>query len=414
MSDLEISDLKISDLKISDLEIQVAPYACHPAQTRGRLFEEPESKTRNVFQRDRDRVLHAGAFRRLIHKTQVFVAHVGDYYRTRLTHSLEVAQIARAIARALNINEDLTETLALCHDLGHTPFGHAGEKALDTCMKEHGGFDHNAQSLRIVTYLEQRYASFDGLNLSWETLEGLVKHNGPLLTDKVKLADLPFAIGEFAAQMDLELGTYAGAEAQVAALADDIAYNNHDIDDGLRARLFDFNDLAALPIVGEMLETVQKSYGDIEPRRKRHETIRRLISGMISDLVIQTNSRLTKYKPQSASDVRNMPETLVAFSSEMQAHQSQLKTFLSAHMYKHYEVNRAMNKARHIIVNLFDAFYNEINLLPKEWQALCDKPQSDKTARVICDYMAGMTDRYAMEEHHRVIGVPVDLSLNKI
>lgn len=361
-----------------------------------------------MFQRDRDRVLHAGAFRRLIHKTQVFVAHVGDYYRTRLTHSLEVAQIARSIARELGLNEDLAETLALCHDLGHTPFGHAGEEALDACMQNHGGFDHNAQSLRIVTHLEQRYAEFDGLNLTWETLEGLVKHNGPLLKDGVMADDLPFAIRTFAEKMDLELHSHAGAEAQVAALADDIAYNNHDIDDGLRAGLFGFEDLADLPVVGGLLVRVQDTYPDAEPRRKRHETIRRLISAMVSDLTTETNARLASYKPASAEDVRNMPCPLISFSSEMEAQQKVLKTFLSERMYRHFEVNRAMSKARRIITDLFEAFYAETDLLPTEWQLLCDSAQSDKTARVICDYIAGMTDRYAMEEHQRVVELSPD------
>ncbi|MGC6511443.1 MAG: deoxyguanosinetriphosphate triphosphohydrolase [Parvibaculales bacterium] len=385
-----------------------ASYACIPAQSRGRLYDEPESPTRSVFQRDRDRVLHAGAFRRLIHKTQVFVAHVGDYYRTRLTHSLEVAQIARSIARELGLNEELAETLALCHDLGHTPFGHAGEEALNACMQEHGGFDHNAQSLRIVTHLEQRYADFDGLNLTWETLEGLVKHNGPLLKDNIKMSGLPFAIRAFAEKMDLELSSFAGAEAQVAALADDIAYNNHDIDDGIRAGLFDFEDLETLPVVGEMLATVEQAHPGLEPRRKRHETIRRLISRMVSDLTAETRRRLDIHKPETADDVRNMSCALVGFSSEMETHQQALKAFLSERMYTHFEVNRAMSKARRIISNLFEAFYAEADLLPLEWQLLCDGPRSDKTARVICDYIAGMTDRYAMEEHQRVVELSPD------
>ena len=385
-----------------------ASYACIPAQSRGRLYDEPESPTRSVFQRDRDRVLHAGAFRRLIHKTQVFVAHVGDYYRTRLTHSLEVAQIARSIARELGLNEELAETLALCHDLGHTPFGHAGEEALNACMQEHGGFDHNAQSLRIVTHLEQRYADFDGLNLTWETLEGLVKHNGPLLKDNIKMSGLPFAIRAFAEKMDLELSSFAGAEAQVAALADDIAYNNHDIDDGIRAGLFDFEDLETLPVVGEMLATVEQAHPGLEPRRKRHETIRRLISRMVSDLTAETRRRLDIHKPETADDVRNMSYALVGFSSEMETHQQALKAFLSERMYTHFEVNRAMSKARRIISNLFEAFYAEADLLPLEWQLLCDGPRSDKTARVICDYIAGMTDRYAMEEHQRVVELSPD------
>ena len=385
-----------------------AEIATKAEDTRGRLHVEDESATRSIYQRDRDRVLHAGAFRRLIHKTQVFVAHVGDYYRTRLTHSLEVAQIARSMSRELKLNEELAETLALCHDLGHTPFGHSGEEALNACMQSHGGFDHNAQSLRIVTLLEQRYASFDGLNLTWETLEGLVKHNGPLLDAQTDLTDLPFAIQEFAADMDLELHSYAGPEAQIAALADDIAYNNHDIDDGLRAGLFSFDDVMELPLVGASFKSVRDDFGAIEARRWRHEAIRRLIGTMVGDLINETKARLNEHKPKSASDVRAMSLPLVSFSDQMLADQKQIKAFLSEHMYKHYEVNRAMSKARRIVTNLFDAFYTQINLLPEEWQVLCDAPQSDKTARVICDYIAGMTDRYAMEEHQRVVSLSPD------
>ncbi|MGC6475297.1 MAG: deoxyguanosinetriphosphate triphosphohydrolase [Parvibaculales bacterium] len=385
-----------------------ADFATKAENTRGRLHKEAESETRSIYQRDRDRVLHAGAFRRLIHKTQVFVAHVGDYYRTRLTHSLEVAQIARSMSRELQLNEELAETLALCHDLGHTPFGHSGEEALNTCMHHHGGFDHNAQSLRIVTLLEQRYAAFDGLNLTWETLEGLVKHNGPLLNQHTALTDLPFAIQEFAADMDLELHSYAGPEAQIAALADDIAYNNHDIDDGLRAGLFSFEDVMELPLVGDSFKSVRDDFGKIEARRWRHEAIRRLIGKMVGDLIIETKSRLKEHNPKSAADVRAMNLPLVSFSDQMLADQKKIKAFLSERMYKHFEVNRAMSKARRIVSNLFDAFYTQINLLPEEWQVLCDTPQSDKTARVICDYIAGMTDRYAMEEHQRVVSLSPD------
>lgn len=382
-----------------------APYATLAEDTRGRLHEETESLTRSPFQRDRDRVLHAGAFRRLIHKTQVFVAHVGDYYRTRLTHSLEVAQVARSIALELRLNEELAETLALCHDFGHTPFGHAGEEALDACMQKHGGFDHNAQSLRIVTYLEQRYAEFDGLNLTWETLEGLVKHNGPLIKGSRKLDDLPYAIRKYHEQMDLELDTHAGLEAQVAALADDIAYNNHDIDDGLRAGLFDVEDLMSLPLVGDIFRSMQHQFPDITSRQLRHESIRRLISTMISDIAKETKRRIETHKPQSAQEVRQLDTPLVGFSDKMEVHHQQLKKFLKLHMYQHYEVNRSMSKARRVVSQLFEAFYNNPNLLSDEWQCLCDGQGSDKTARVICDYIAGMTDRFALEEHRHVCDI---------
>lgn len=378
---------------------QLANFASQPDETRGRLYDEPESSTRSPFQRDRDRVLHSGAFRRLIHKTQVFIAHVGDYYRTRLTHSLEVAQIARSISRELNVNEDLAETLALCHDLGHTPFGHAGEEALDAAMLHHGGFDHNAQSLRIVTHLEQRYADFDGLNLTWETLEGLVKHNGPVVGVKNPISEAPFAIRKYSEKHDLELSGHAGIEAQIAAISDDIAYNNHDIDDGLRAGLFTIDDLLALPLVGDIFSQVMSSYPSLEPRRLRHEVIRRLISEMVSDVVAETKKRITENNIESAKDVRSLNYPVAEFSSEMQKSHLALKEFLYAKMYRHSEVNRSMSKARRVVSDLFNLFYDEPDLLPEEWQGLCDKPGSEATARIICDYIAGMTDRFALEEH---------------
>ena len=378
---------------------QLANFASQPDETRGRLYDEPESSTRSPFQRDRDRVLHSGAFRRLIHKTQVFIAHVGDYYRTRLTHSLEVAQIARSISRELNVNEDLAETLALCHDLGHTPFGHAGEEALDAAMLHHGGFDHNAQSLRIVTHLEHRYADFDGLNLTWETLEGLVKHNGPVVGAKNPISEAPFAIRKYSEKHDLELSGHAGIEAQIAAISDDIAYNNHDIDDGLRAGLFTIDDLLALPLVGDIFSQVMSSYPSLESRRLRHEVIRRLISEMVSDVVSETKKRITENNIESAKDVRSLNYPVAEFSSEMQKNHLALKKFLYAKMYRHSEVNRSMSKARRVVTALFCLFYDEPDLCPEEWQGLCDKPGSETTARIICDYIAGMTDRFALEEH---------------
>ena len=378
---------------------QLANFASQPDKTRGRLYAEPQSSTRSPFQRDRDRVLHSGAFRRLIHKTQVFIAHVGDYYRTRLTHSLEVAQIARSISRELKVNEDLAETLALCHDLGHTPFGHAGEEALDTAMQNHGGFDHNAQSLRIVTHLEQRYADFDGLNLTWETLEGLVKHNGPVVGAENPIEKAPYAIRKYYEKHDLELSGHAGIEAQIAAISDDIAYNNHDIDDGLRAGLFTIDDLLPLPLVGDIFTHVMSTYPSLEPRRLRHEAIRRLISQMVSDVVAETEKRINENSIQRAEDVRALSYSVAEFSSQMQESHLALKEFLRAKMYRHSEVNRSMSKARRIVKDLFSLFYDEPHLLPEEWQELCDKPGSEATARIICDYIAGMTDRFAVEEH---------------
>ena len=379
-----------------------APYATKAGETRGRLFEEAESATRTAFQRDRDRIIHSGAFRRLKYKTQVFVYHEGDNYRTRLSHSLEVSQIARSIARVLGLDEDLAETLALAHDLGHTPFGHAGETALDACMKEYGGFDHNAQTLRIVTKLEHRYARFDGLNLTWETLEGLVKHNGPLIGPGRWLEDLPRAIVEYAETQDLELGSFAGPEAQVAALADDIAYNNHDIDDGLRAGLFSIDDLMALPLVGDVFRRVIDRYPGLEEPRVIHEAVRELIGTMISDLLEETKRRLEAAKPSSAADVRALDRPVAAFTPEMTENNAALKAFLFQRMYRHYRVNRSMGKAQRIVRDLFALLHHAPDQLPPEWQRGCDGAEGFKTARRVCDFIAGMTDKFAIEEHQRL------------
>ncbi|MFZ2467157.1 MAG: deoxyguanosinetriphosphate triphosphohydrolase [Parvibaculum sedimenti] len=379
-----------------------APYATRAEASRGRLYPEPDSATRTAFQRDRDRIIHSVAFRRLKYKTQVFVYHEGDNYRTRLSHSLEVAQIARSISRVLGLDEDLAETLALAHDLGHTPFGHAGETALDTCMEGYGGFDHNAQTLRIVTKLEHRYPEFDGLNLCWETLEGLVKHNGPLLTPNRTMADLPRALAEYADTQDLELATYAGPEAQVAALSDDIAYDNHDIDDGLRAGLFTIYDLMALPHVGDIFRAVIDKYPGLETNRVIHESVRRLIGSMIGDVITETKARIAAAKPQSAADVRALGRPLVSFSCEMNENNATLKEFLFTRMYRHYRVNRSMSKAKRIVSDLFGLFHTEPDLLPPEWQQGCDGVEGMKTARRVCDYIAGMTDKFAIEEHKRL------------
>ena len=374
-----------------------ASYACDPQHSRGRLHPEPESPTRSVYQRDRDRIIHSAAFRRLKYKTQVFVYHEGDNYRTRLTHSLEVSQIARSISRVLRLNEDLAEALALAHDLGHPPFGHAGEEALRDVMSPFGGFDHNAQSLRIVTKLECRYAEFDGLNLTWETLEGLVKHNGPLVR-----APLPQAIAEYAGHHDLELATYAGAEAQVAALADDIAYNNHDIDDGLRAGLFTVDDLADVPLVGPVFAEVARRYPGIDRSRQSHEAVRRLINIMVEDLVAESSRSIAEAEPRSPQEVRHLGRPLIAFSPEMRDNDRALKKFLFAHMYRHYKVNRMTSKARRAVKDLFGLLLAEPECLPPEWKAGCDVPGSWRTARVVGDYIAGMTDRFALDEHRRL------------
>jgi len=375
----------------------IASYACRPEKSRGRLHAEAESATRTSFQRDRDRIIHSTAFRRLQYKTQVFVSHEGDHYRTRLTHSLEVAQIARSIARALGLDEDLAEALALAHDLGHTPFGHAGEDALDAAMRGFGGFSHNDQTLRILTMLERRYAGFDGLNLTWETLEGTVKHNGPL-----DLARLPSTIGEYVRRHDLEITTWPAAEAQVAALSDDIAYNNHDIDDGLRAGLFTVADLDDLPLVGPVFAEVASRHPGLEDSRLVHEAIRRLIDRMVNDCIAETRRRLAAAKVERADDIRALGRPVVAFSDEMRANDRALRAFLMERMYRHYRVRRMGAKARRVVGELFAAFSDDPLCLPTEWRAHVRAAGSAETARVVADYIAGMTDRFALDEHWRL------------
>ena len=382
-----------------------APYACHPDASRGRQHNEPESKTRTPYQRDRDRILHCGAFRRLKHKTQVFVAHVGDYYRTRLTHSLEVAQIGRSIARELGLDEELTETLSLAHDLGHTAFGHAGEDALDEAMQPFGGFDHNAQTLRIVSKLEKRYIQFDGLNMTWETLEGPVKHNGPLLGKGDSIEGLPFALREHAAVQDLQLESWPSLEAQVAALSDDIAYNNHDIDDSIRAGLITLDDLRQLPLTGDILADIDKTHGKIDEKLVRHELVREMISVMIADLVGVVRDGLEKDKIETADDVRRLGRALAVFSPEMEVKHREIKSFLHDRVYRHHTVNGSMSKARRIMRDLYDLYLAEPEVLPEEWRGAALDGDETTKARIICDYMAGMTDRFAMEEHRRLFDI---------
>ena len=382
----------------------LACYACRPEDSRGRLHGEPDSPTRSPFQRDRDRIIHSAAFRRLQYKTQVFVYHEGENYRTRLTHSLEVSQIARSISRVLGLDEDLAEALALAHDLGHTPFGHAGEDALQEVLAEFGGFDHNAQSLRIVTKLERRYVEFEGLNLTWETLEGLVKHNGPLTGPLAVRKDrpLPGAIAEYALLHDLDLDSFAGAEAQVAALSDDIAYNNHDIDDGLRAGLFTIRDLADVPLVGPLFRKVTAEYPDADVSLHIHEVVRRMIGIMILDLIAETKRRIAEFSPRSADEVRRLGRPLVAFSDGMRANDSALRQFLFVNMYRHVTVNRMTSKGRRVVKDLFRLLFAEPECLPPEWRRLADGKGTTKTARVVADYIAGMTDRFALDEHRRL------------
>ena len=380
-----------------------AAYATDPERSRGRLHREPESATRTPFERDRDRIVHASAFRRLKGKTQVFVAHEGDHYRTRLTHSLEVAQIARATARRLGLDDDLAEALALAHDLGHPPFGHTGEDVLDACMEGYGGFDHNAQTLRVLTKLEARYPAFDGLNLTWETLEGVVKHNGPLIRHGRALKDLPIAIQEYSAQHDLELATWPGPEAQVAAHADDIAYNNHDIDDGLRAGLFTLAELReAVPMVGAVAAGVERDYPGVAESRLIAETVRRLIGAWADDLVAETERRIARLKPKSAEEVRAAGQASIGFSDSLREDEAVLRAFLMARMYRHWKVNRSRSHAKRILRHLFELFLAEPELLPPAWQAGADGPGGQRTARRACDYIAGMTDDFAIDEHRRL------------
>jgi dGTPase len=385
----------------------LAPYASRAFEARPRLHPEPESRTRTPLQRDRDRIIHSGAFRRLKHKTQVFVYHEGDYYRTRLTHSLEVAQIARSISRSLGLDEDLAESTALAHDLGHTCFGHSGEDALAACMAPYGGFDHNAHALRLVTKLEQRYAAFDGLNLTWDTLEGIAKHNGPLLP-RLDNDPLPEALVEYNSLHDLELGTFASAEAQVAAQSDDIAYHSHDIDDGLRAGLFSVHDLMALPMVGNVFRALQDKWPGLDEQRLIHEAVRELIGLMIGDLIENTRANAAKAGVASVADVRGLGRPLVVYSPEMERNQRTLKAFLYERMYRHYKVLRMQAKAHRVVTDLFGALMDDPRLLPTEWRALAAGKDTNPTARVISDYIAGMTDRFALVEHKRIFGLDVD------
>ena len=375
-------------------------WAENPATSRGRRHEEAPSATRTPFARDRDRIIHASAFRRLKEKTQVFVAHEGDHYRTRLTHSLEVAQIARSIATALRLDADLAETIALGHDLGHPPFGHAGEDELERQMAPFGGFDHNVQTFRVLTEIERQYPRFAGLNLTWETLEGVVKHNGPV----TNLLDRPVwsAIVDSDRDFDLGLSTWASAEAQVAALSDDVAYNNHDVDDGLQAGLFQLDELIDVPLVGPVLATVRRDYPDLDDRLTRLEMVRRLIGVMVGDVLAETRARADASGVASPADVRNLGHALVAFSPDVAEDLARLRAFLYERMYHHWKVNRSRSQARRILAEMFTLFLAEPEVLQGEWFARLRHLDPPAQARVVCDYIAGMTDRYAIEEHRRL------------
>jgi len=386
-----------------------APWAEYPEHSRGRLTPEPISRTRNAYARDRDRIIHATAFRRLKEKTQVFVAHEGDHYRTRLTHSLEVAQIARSLAHALRLDTDLAETVALAHDLGHPPFGHAGEDELQAQMAPWGGFDHNVQTFRVVTRLEHRYPQFEGLNLSWETVEGVVKHNGPV---SHRLHEPAWkAIADYAPGWDLRLGTFASLEAQAAAIADDIAYNNHDVDDGVQAGLFTLDDLADVPLIGPVLHGVRRDWPDIDDRMIRIEAVRRMIGAMVEDVLAETEARIEAANIRSTEAVRTADRMLVAFSPAMLADLGVLRKFLFERMYRHYRVNRTRSQARRLLAEMFQLFMAEPSTLPPEWSVRADVADEAKRARAVCDYIAGMTDRYAIEEHRKLFSLDLALDL---
>jgi dGTPase len=385
-----------------------APYASDPAWSRGRLHPEPSSKTRSAFRRDCDRIIHSTAFRRLKHKTQVFVFDEGDHYRTRLTHTLEVAQVARALARALALDEDLAEALALAHDLGHPPFGHAGERALDECLAAFGGFDHNAQTLRVVTALERRYPTFDGLNLTWETLEGLVKHNGPLTArddrplGRYRTHGVPETILDYTRQQDLQLWSLPSAEAQLAAVADDIAYDAHDIDDGLRAELFGLDDIAAVTLPGRIIDEIYTAYPRLDSSRLVHELIRGLIGRLIDDVIAESSRNLAALSPRSADDVRYASASIAHFSAAMAEADRAIKSFLQKRMYRHERVMGVMDEAAGVVRRLFARYSEHPGDLPAEWSEGLANADDATRARRIADFIAGMTDRYALVEHARL------------
>ena len=373
----------------------LAAYATRPEESRGRLHPEEGSAHRSAFQRDRDRIIHSSAFRRLKHKTQVFVEHEGDYYRTRLTHSIEVAQVARTLARVLGLNEELAEAVALAHDLGHPPFGHTGEDELQRLMAPWGGFDHNAQALTIVTRLEAHYAEFDGLNLTWETLEGIAKHNGPVT------GAVPYALADYVARHDLELDTHASAEAQVAAISDDIAYNNHDLADGLRAGLFTLDDLRALPLIGACIAKVDARWPGLAPARREHEALRRFFGLLVEDVIATSAARLAEAAPGSSAAVRGLGRPVVRFSDGTFTELKVIRKFLYHRMYRHWTVQRMRRKAKAVVRELFETFMAAPELMPADWNA-CAALDETGRARVVSDYIAGMTDRFALQEHRKL------------
>lgn len=395
---------------------ELAIYASDPAKTRGRLYQPGKSPTRSEFQRDRDRIIHSTAFRRLQHKTQVFLHHEGHHFRTRLTHTLEVSQIARSIARALGLDEDLAEAVALAHDLGHTPFGHAGERVLNAKMQQWGGFDHNVQALRTVTQLENRYAEHDGLNLTWETLEGILKHNGPMIdaddnpVGKYVKEGLPTGLDAIPASADLEIHTHASLEAQVAAIADDIAYNAHDIDDAMRAKLLHLPDLKDVPLVGPIVGEVLGKWPNIEPERQTHEVQRRLITRTIEDVIHTSEAALSDIAPQSVEDVRNAGRTFITFSNDIAAAEKGLKHFLFENVYRADSVMTHVKASEDVVAAVFDRLLETADM-PGHWgEAARTAPNEAKRARIVCDFVAGMTDPYALDLHERLFDARPDFS----
>ena len=384
----------------------LAPYACQPEASRGRLHAERMSSFRSQFQRDRDRIIHSSAFRRLKHKTQVFVEHEGDYYRTRLTHTIEVAQVARTIAGVLGLNTDLAEAIALAHDLGHTPFGHTGEDALGALMAPYGGFDHNAQAIRIVTRLERHYADFDGLNLTWESLEGIAKHNGPLIGPFARDHDpLPYALVEANAEWELDLHTFASAEAQVAAISDDVAYSHHDLHDGLRSGLFTEADLMELPVTGPAFAEVDALYPGLDKMRRRHEALRRVFGRLVEDVIAVAKNRLDAAQPKSVGDIRAMEGTVIRFSKPLYQELKAIRSFLFTRMYRAPSVMVERARVTEVVNGLFPLFMSQPEHLPQEWRADVDATKDETAlARIVADYVSGMTDRFALQEHQRLLG----------
>lgn len=393
----------------------LSSFACAFNKTKGRFFDEEDDKYRTCFQRDRDRIIHSGAFRKLEYKTQVFVNYTGDYYRTRLTHSLEVAQIARSICKRLRLNEDIAEAISLAHDLGHAPFGHAGEDALNEATKNFVGFDHNVQSLRILTYLEQRYIHFNGINPTWEVLEGIAKHNGPLPENKRSLITnhLVQTIPEYEKKKekyDLKFTEFSSAEAQIASISDDIAYNAHDLDDGLRAKFFTVDDLFTLPLFGELFKEILSEYPNLLQNKITYEFLRRMINLTIQDIVKQVEKNIQVYGIETSEDIRKLKKPLVHFSPELTESNKRLKEFLNAKVYRHYKINRVTSKAKRIVCDLFNIFQNEPNVLPTEWSKIASNVDEKQRSIIVCDYIAGMTDRFAIQEHRRIFDTSYEMT----